>query len=222
MAEDEERAAPRADAPGSASAHRLRTSPRVLGAAIAVLAVLVIVGIAVVFGSSGSAAGRTTPPPWPVPSDTVERAEAAGLPMLGKEALAMHLHEHLTITVDGSPVTVPARIGIRVVGGRETDLSAIHTHDTTGVVHVESPVKRQFTLGQVFTEWSVLLEPGRVGSYRDGQDGTRVALFVDRRRSTGDPRAVVLTARQDIDFVITTDGSVPAAPPSGFAFPAGY
>jgi hypothetical protein len=29
----------------------------------------------------------------------------------------------------------------------------LHTHDTTGKLHVESPVERDFTLGDFFTVW---------------------------------------------------------------------
>jgi hypothetical protein len=142
--------------------------------------------------------------------------------MLTAEGEALHIHQHLTITVDGKAVQVPALIGIEVRGGKEVALSAIHTHDTTGIVHVESPVVQDFTLGEVFTEWDVLLAPGRVGPYRNGHDGTKVALFVDRKRYTADPTRLVLASRQDIDFVVTTDGSTPEAPTRAFAFPEGY
>ena len=28
-----------------------------------------------------------------------------------------------------------------------------HTHDSTGIIHIESPLKRDFTLGQFFDVW---------------------------------------------------------------------
>ncbi len=32
-------------------------------------------------------------------------------------------------------------------------MNAIHTHDASGVLHVESPVKKDFTLGDFFAVW---------------------------------------------------------------------
>jgi hypothetical protein len=184
----------------------------VLTAAIGAAALLLV-------SIGGGGGGRTSAPPWSAPTDVEQRAEDAGLTMLTKEGVVMHLHEHLSITVDGKAVTVPAHIGIDTVADR---YSPIHTHDTTGVVHVESPVRRTFRLGQVFTEWDVALGPGGVGGYHDGRDGVRVATFVDRRAVTGDPRDIALGERQDIDLVVTTDGSAPVAPTKAYAFPANY
>jgi hypothetical protein len=176
--------------------------------------------IAVVLLSvAGSGAGRTGAPPWSAPADVEGRAAAAGLTMLGSEGVAMHLHEHLSITVDGRAVTVPAHIGIDAAADR---FSPIHTHDTTGILHVESPVVRTFHLGQAFTEWDVALGTGRIGAFRNGRDGVREAVFVDRRPYSRDPAGIALAERQDIDFVVTTDGSAPTAPAAAFRFPANY
>lgn len=185
-------------------------------------AVVVVAGIAVALLIGSASYGRTSPPPWPVPADTAARVKDAGLGMLAAEGTVLHIHQHLSITVDGTPVTVPARIGILVADGHETAFSYIHTHNTSGVLHVESPVKKRFFLGQAFTEWNVHLAPGQVGPYRDGHDGVRLALFVDRKPYTGDPTALVLTERQDLDFVITTDGSAPEAPATAYPFPSNY
>ncbi len=192
--------------------------------AVAVVVLAAGVTAAVLLTSrSGSAAatvaGRTSAPPWAAPADVEARAKAAGLPMLTAEGEALHIHEHLTVTVDGRSIGVPALLGIDEAAKR---IAAIHTHDRTGIIHVESPEVKTFRLGQVFTEWDVALGRGRVGGYEDGKDGDRVALFVDRKAYSGDPAALALGKRQDIDFVVTTDGSAPKAPTTAFAFPAGY
>jgi hypothetical protein len=191
------------------------------GAIGVVVALVAVCGAAAVLlvAIGGGGGGRTTPPPWAAPTDVEHRAEVAGLTMLTEEGVVMHLHEHLSVTVDGRRVTVPAHIGIDTVADR---YSPIHTHDTTGIVHVESAVPRTFLLGQVFTEWDVELGPGSVGGYHDGRDGAQVAVFVDRERYRGDPRDVVLAERQDIDLVVTTDGSVPPAPTKPYPFPSNY
>lgn len=227
MAKNDAREAARARAAADReAATRRRSRARLLGIGGAVLAVLVAAGITLALvlggGSGSTAAVRAGGPPWPAPSDTVAKVQAAGLSMLTAEGQALHIHQHLSVTVDGKPVRVPALIGIQVEDGKEVALSAIHTHDTTGIIHVESPEVKEFTLGQVFTEWGVPLAPGRVGPYRNGRDGTKVALFVNRAAYTADPTRLLLASRQDIDLVVTTDGSTPEAPTKPFAFPKGY
>jgi hypothetical protein len=169
-------------------------------------------------GCSAGTDGRTTAPPWSAPTGVAARVKAAGLSLLTEEGAALHTHQHLSVTVDGNPVTVPADIGIDLIARR---ISALHTHDTSGIVHVESPTARTFRLGQVFTEWDVELDRGRIGSYVDGQDGAHVAVFVDGRRTDGDPRRLPLTPHEDIDIVVT-HGSAAPTPPPAFQWPEGY
>lgn len=226
-ASSRQQARDRAAAERAETARRTGRRRRLIALLIGVAVVLVAVGVtaAVLLTSRGGGAaeahvaGRTSAPPWAAPQDVEARAKAAGLSMLTAEGEALHIHEHLTITVDGKRIGVPALLGIDEAAQR---ISPIHTHDTSGIIHVESPVVTTFRLGQVFTEWDVALGRGRVGGYQDGKDGARVALFVDRKPVTGDPADVVLGKRQDIDFVVTTDGSAPKAPTTAFAFPAGY
>src|SRR6266545_856835 len=85
-----------------------------------------------------AAPGRTSAPPWPAPANPAELVAAAGLPMLGEEGSALHIHTHLDVIVDGKPVTVPAQIGI---DESTQKISPLHTHDTTGIIHIESPTQ---------------------------------------------------------------------------------
>jgi hypothetical protein len=63
--------------------------------------------------------------------------------------LAMHIHAHLQISVDGQPLTIPAGIGLTPTG-----FLPMHTHDTSGLIHMESPVVYDFTLQDFFIIWS--------------------------------------------------------------------
>ena len=44
-------------------------------------------------------------------------------------------------------------------------VSPLHTHDESGVLHVENDAERRITLGQFFTEWGVRFSPDCVGGY---------------------------------------------------------
>jgi hypothetical protein len=49
----------------------------------------------------------------------------------------MHTHVHLSIVIDGREQVIPAGIGIGPEGGHPMD--RIHTHDASGLLHMESP-----------------------------------------------------------------------------------
>lgn len=69
---------------------------------------------------------------------------------LGSEGQPLHIHPKLQITVEGQGVTIPADIGILT-----NCFEPMHTHDTSGTIHVESATKStQSTLGQFFQIWN--------------------------------------------------------------------
>ncbi len=59
-----------------------------------------------------------------------------------------HIHPNLQIVVNGVQQVIPADIGISL-----TCMHPIHTHDASGKIHIESPVPRDFTLGDFFAVW---------------------------------------------------------------------
>lgn len=153
---------------------------------------------------------------WPAPADASARVKAAGLPMLGQEGQVLHIHSHLDVFVDGKAVTVPAEVGIDVA---QQQYSPLHTHDTSGVVHIESPVKTDFTLGQFMTEWNVPISNGVLGPLKTG-GGEELHVYVNGKEQTGDPATVKLAAHAEIAVVYGSSGAkVPV--PSSYAWPQG-
>jgi hypothetical protein len=202
---------------------RIRTIGIATGVVVAVAAVATLVTVVVVNGQGGqtasaSASSAATSGPWAAPTDVEKGVRAAGLTMLSAEGSALHIHQHLSLSVDGKTVTVPAQLGIDAAAGQ---ISPIHTHDESGIIHVESPTVRGFTLGQVFDEWQVPLGSGRVGAYTDGSGGRTVTVFVDGKKYAGDPAGIALREHEDIDIVVAKQGATVAAP-AAFAWPSGY
>ncbi|HEX7734638.1 MAG TPA: hypothetical protein VF458_07240 [Ktedonobacteraceae bacterium] len=65
-----------------------------------------------------------------------------------------HIHAYVAIYIDGQPSPLPANVGIpQDQSGNATCFYWLHTHDTTGVIHIEAPVKEVFTFGQFRDEW---------------------------------------------------------------------
>jgi hypothetical protein len=126
------------------------------------------------------------------PDDTAAAVRAAGLVLLGSEQLAVHYHARLRVEVDGRDVEVPAHIGIGTEG-----LSELHTHDTTGIIHIESAEDVPFTLGQFMTEWDVALTPTCLGD-RCADAGHALTVTVDDEPYRGNPAEIVLGASMEI------------------------
>jgi|KBSSwiS6_1023812.scaffolds.fasta_scaffold10949_2 hypothetical protein len=147
-----------------------------------------------------TAVGVESMPPWPAPADATAAARNAGLPMLSSEGNVEHIHVHLDVLNDGQLVPVPANIGIDIARGA---ISPLHTHDDTGVVHIESPVKRQFSLGEFFSEWGVSLSANNIGGLRATGD-KRVRVYVNGQPRAGDPAAIMFNQHDEIALLYGT------------------
>jgi hypothetical protein len=161
---------------------------------------------------------QTGPPPWTNgAAGLAARLQAIGLPALPEEGTVLHIHQHLDLFVNGRRVRVPAGIGI---DPQLQFISPLHTHDTTGVLHVESPEPTAFTLGQFFEVWGVPLSARQIGGLRVG-GGKVLRAWVNGRPLAGDPAALGLASHQQIVLAYGTAGQMPARPPSSFEFGPG-
>lgn len=92
------------------------------------------------------------------------------------EQLAYHIHAHLAVFVNGVERSLPAGIGIPGSTQQQTGQGPVaaggqciywlHTHTADGIIHVESPTQRVYTLGNFFDEWGQPLTPTQVGTAR--------------------------------------------------------
>ena len=161
---------------------------------------------------------QTGPAPWPPETSQLgARLAAIGLPALTAEGEALHTHQHLDLYDDGQPVPVPADIGINVAAGY---LAPIHTHDATGTIHVESPVVRDFTLGDFFDIWGVRFDGNCVGGACEG-GGRMLSVFVNGQPFGGDPRSLILAEHQEIVVALGTPAQLANPIPASYAFTSG-
>jgi hypothetical protein len=158
----------------------------------------------------------TLPAGWALPADMSAAAGQAGLPMLGQENLTVHYHAHLDIIVRGARIVVPAFVGIDLNRQR---ISPLHTHDTSGVVHIESATDLPYTLGQFFTEWGQPLTAAKVGPVTVGV-GEEVRIYQGGAQVSGDPGALKLSKHAEIVVWIGTRTDHPDVP-AKYAFAAG-
>jgi hypothetical protein len=161
---------------------------------------------------------RLTKPPWPSEwAHLKARLEVLGLPALAQEALAFHIHAHLDIYTDGKHQTVPAGAGIDLQG---RFIAPLHTHDASGVVHIESPIDYDYTLGQFLGAWGLRLSKTCIGGLCNTGDKT-LRAWVDGKPFTGDPTRIVLKAHEEIVLAYGTPAELPNPIPSSYKFPSG-
>jgi len=162
--------------------------------------------------------------PWPAPvlldsgRQSAAYVAAAGLPY-AEEMLSIHYHAHLDVIVDGKQLPVPAYLGFVAAGTKVQGLAPLHTHDASGIIHIENDVPATFVLGQVFTEWGVRFTSSCLGAYCAG-GGKELAVFVNGTRQTGDPTRIVLTKHEEIAVVYGTADQM-AKVPSSYKFTNG-
>ena len=164
---------------------------------------------------------QTGPAPWtPGINLLSQRIQVLNLdsPQGMTEGQSQHTHQHVDLWIDGKKVTVPASVGINEAQQYLTDL---HTHDATGIIHVESRDKnRKFVLGQFFGVWGVKLTPTCIGRYCAG-GGKELRVWVDGKRLTTNPALVPLEEHTEVAIAYGTPAQMPKKVPSSYAFPAG-
>jgi hypothetical protein len=67
-----------------------------------------------------------------------------------------HIHVYVTMYINGQSQSMPQNIGIAQgqQGGNATCFYWLHTHDSSGIIHIEAPAKEPFTFGQFLDEWN--------------------------------------------------------------------
>ena len=130
-----------------------------------------------------------------------------------------HIHVHLTLIANGQQRAIPIAIGVGNPFILQNFVVAagcfywLHTHDATGIVHIEAPVTTTFNLGQFFAVWGEPLSSSNVAGF----SGT-VTAYVDSTLYTGDLGAIDFQERRQITLIV---GTVPDTIPV-YAFPADY
>src|SRR6187551_2971395 len=102
-----------------------------------IAALIVIVGL-FVWGSISKKMG-----------DTAKTSREVALTCTTDMATEFHIHPELSIFVNGEQITIPTDLGVT-----PACMTSIHTHDSTGIIHVEAPIQKDFTLGDFFAVWN--------------------------------------------------------------------
>lgn len=175
------------------------------------------------------AAGSTGPEGVPIangsplagPASSTTGQAIDGISCETSEQTLFHIHAHLTIFVNGVAKQVPAAIGIPGGTGQSTAQGTfitsgkcfywLHTHAADGVIHIESPVQRTYTLGDFFDEWGQTLSSSQVGP-----DLGHVTALYNGKVFKGNPRNIPLNKHAQIQLEVGT----PLVAPESITWPS--
>lgn len=117
-----------------------------------------------------------------------------GISCDAQEGQRIHIHQHLVIFDHGKQVDIPPNVG--QPAGRRC-IYWLHTHTPDGIIHIEAPKDRAFTLGDFFKVWGQPISKTQVASAK-GSAKLPLKVWVDGKPYNGDPAAIKLNPHTDI------------------------
>jgi len=138
-----------------------------------------------------------------------QAAAISGVECNRTEQLNYHIHAHLDVFVDGQRQQVPDRVGIL---STPSCLYWLHTHDTSGLIHIEAPQTREFTLGQIIDVWEQTRDSN--GLF-DSVSGKNATAYVNGDPVEGNYRDVQL---ESLDQIALVYGQPPEDIPADYDF----
>src|SRR6476659_3527537 len=130
------------------------------------------------------------------------------------EHFNFHYHAHLDIFVNGFSYLVPAGIGIKP----PDCIYWLHTHDISGIIHVESPDNRSFTLGQFFDIWGKKFNNSQIFDFMvDKSANKTLAVYINGTEAANmQYRNIPIVNHEDITIIYGTPP--PEIPPYEFLY----
>jgi len=153
------------------------------------------------------------------PGDTASGGQGApvdGIPC-DEAPSHFHIHAHISLFHNGTQIAIPLALGIMnpvigaggVLATSGSCLYHLHTHDRTGLIHIENPIVATFTLGEVFDIWGEPLTRSNIAGFTGP-----VLVYVATCAPgfpficdapvlySGDPRAIVLSQHGQITLEV--------------------
>jgi dipeptidyl aminopeptidase/acylaminoacyl peptidase len=194
-------------------ARRAQLTKRIAIVAVTVLVIgLLVWGVVAHFATASS----TSTPGVQHPATGTNTHPATGqvvdgISCMTSEGSVQHYHAQLYVYVNGQNQPVPTEIGIP----NGQCLYALHTHDASGIIHIESPDNSPYVLGNLFDIWG---QPLSTTNFMGHQVGGANKLVIDVYDAngkmtvyTGNPLDLKLAEHQTI-YLLYDSPNVKTAP----------
>lgn len=152
---------------------------------------LVLAGVMAMASPSG--AQRVADAPG-MQSSAPNGEPVGGISCDAQEGQRIHIHQHLVIFDHGKPVDIPRNVGQPAA---RRCIYWLHTHTPDGIIHIEAPKDRSFTLADFFAVWGQPLGKKSVATARVAK-GDSLKVWVDGKPFAGDPRLIALKPHTDV------------------------
>ncbi len=174
---------------------RARRNRRLLAGGVLVLFIALLAGGVYLFTHAQAQGSTVVDSAYP-PVDGVS-CDAA-------EQVAVHYHAHVSIYINGKAVLLPTNTGIA-----PDCFYWLHTHDSSGVVHIEAPRNLKFTLGQFLQVWQQKFADLSNGFPTELDQTSGWTVYVNGQPYHGDFHAIVLQAHELITLAYNSPGVQP-------------
>ncbi len=132
------------------------------------------------------------------------------------DQLSYHIHVLLTIYINGQQVSVPQGVGI-APGSSPSCLYWLHTHDTSGIVHIESPTTRLYSLQNFLDIWQSF-QAQQISFPTQLASSSGWTIYVNGKAVTGNFKSISLNPH---DLITIMYNSPNAKPVTTYNWPAG-
>lgn len=129
-----------------------------------------------------------------------------GIPCDSLEHTTVHYHLHVSIYIDGKATQIPQNVGI---ADDQSCYYWLHTHDATGIIHVEAPSEQDLTLGNFFDIWQRSNFSNLGTGYPKQLNDTGWTTYVDGKSNHDNQRSIVLAQHNLITLAFNSPGVKP-------------
>lgn len=88
-----------------------------------------------------------------------------------------HIHATISVTISGNNVAIPTDVGIQD-SDCPNGMRGVHTHDDSGVIHIETPGAMDAPVGAFFHVWGENFDENRLLN-KEANDANEVVMFVN-------------------------------------------
>jgi hypothetical protein len=118
--------------------------------------------------------------------------------------IGSHIHAHVTIYINSNRTLIPARVGI---APGMSCLYWLHTHDTSGIIHIETPKGTHVTLGNFLDIWEHRFQ--QLGYPGQFSDPTGWLVFINGKSMSSDFRQIPFSSHLLITLAYHSPGVKP-------------